>query len=316
VIIAHNRLKRPSGLNQYEKLDQDSKGCPFERGNEEFTPNEIYRINDSSGNWLCRVVPNLYKALSLEDAQGSFKEEFYEKKGGFGAHEVVIETPIHNLQMPNFSQEQFFIYLSVLRHRFKELQKDQRLQYISIFKNSGKNAGASIYHAHSQIIAMPTLPLEVQKQMNFQKDYFTQHSRTLLDDLVYEERYIQKRILFQNSSFIAYCPYASLFAFEVIVANTISADSIEGCSDDALKDLSQILQKVFTSYSNALGEFDFNMIFYNSAVNIDKELQKSNRFYLKIIPRLYNIAGFELSTSIMINPMPPEEAVKLLIKES
>jgi UDPglucose--hexose-1-phosphate uridylyltransferase len=41
-------------------------------------------------------------------------------------------------------------------------------------------------------------------------------------------------------------------------------------------------------------------------------LKKYYRMTIRIMPRIYRLGGFELSTGMLINPVTPEEAAKLL----
>ncbi len=312
VLFAPNRLRRPIEFIE-EELKDSLESCPFEKGRENLTPKEIYANYDKSG-WRCRVVPNLYNALFIEEKPISSRDGFFTKFGGFGAHEVIIETPYHNRQMPNFTQSDFYFYLDAIRERLFELQKDKRIKYISIFKNSGKNAGASLSHSHSQLIGMPFIPEKVKKELEYKRSYFLEKHRTLFDDIIYDEKHQKSGIIEESQFFIAYSPYASKFPFEVIITTKLKKISLIYFDNALLRQLAEILSIVFKKLSKTLGIFSFNMTI-NNAPFINYELANIEdiyRFHIKIMPRLYNIAGFELDSGIFINPLLPEEATKAL----
>ncbi len=78
--------------------------CPFCVGNESKTPPEVlaYRPNGASANsdgWTVRVVPNKFPALGIEGNLSRQAEGMFDKMNGIGAHEVIIETPDHNLTL-------------------------------------------------------------------------------------------------------------------------------------------------------------------------------------------------------------------------
>lgn len=312
VLFAPNRAKKPSNFTKNEKTTiDDIKSCPFELGSETKTPNEVARIG-SAKNWRCRVVPNLYHALSIEEEVKSYKVGCFENKSAFGAHEVIIETPLHHHQMFDFTLKEFFDYFSIIALRMNDLIKDLRIVYFSIFKNYGENAGASLEHSHSQLIATPFVPKTIAADLEEYKKYKELTQRDFFDDMIYEERHFSKGILFENNAFIAFCPYASSYPFEIMIINTKNISSLLDLNDTDIYSLSELLQSCFTQLKKALGNCDFNMILKNGAI---QEKKNANRFHIQIIPRLYKIAGFELDTQMMINTFLPETAAKIL-KES
>ena len=319
VVFAPERLKRPNDLENkkeeqnLQEINQDN--CPFDFGFEKFSPGEITRI-EQNGQWQCRVVPNLYNALSIDVNPNSYRDSFFEKFTGFGAHEVVIETPIHNKQMWDFEYNDFVNYFSILQNRVVNLQKDSRLNYVSVFKNYGKNAGASLSHAHSQIMALPFLPKKIKNEIAMKKEYFKKHKRALMDDLVYEEKGFSKNIIFENKDFILYCPYASSFAFEAKIVAKKKLSSLSEFTKSEVSSLSDITKHYFELLKSALGDISFNMLVNNAPYEGYDEFTKDYfRFNIEIKPRLYKLAGFELDSEILINVVLPEEACKIY-KES
>jgi UDPglucose--hexose-1-phosphate uridylyltransferase len=312
VLFAPNRAKRPFELQKNKEiLLQGKESCPFEPGNEVMTPNEVARIEDEKKNWQCRVVPNLYNALSIEEESTSKREGGFEKKSGFGAHEVIIETREHHLQMFDYEIENFINYFNIIKKRVSELKRDTRLKYFSIFKNNGLDSGATLEHSHSQLIAMPFIPTNIANELKEYKAFKEEHDRSFFDDLIYDEKKFKKGIVFENSSFIAYCPYASTFSFEVIIMAKENIPTIEDCEDRHIYALSEIMQFVFSKYKLALGEIPFNMLIKNGDIQANKE-DNPNRFHIQICPRIYKIAGFELDSKIHINTILPELAAQII----
>ncbi len=316
-LFSPKRAKRPSSFGKNILFNQKRDDCPFEEGNEHLTISEISRISDHHdiNKWRCRVVPNLYNALSIERTPTSKRDSFFETRDGFGAHEVIIETPHHNLQMYDFEIDNFIDYFTIIKERLEGLKRDTRVKYISIFKNHGKNAGATLSHSHSQLIAMPFIPKKEMKNIKFYKKYYQKHKRNLFNDIIYEEKEHKKGILFENSSFIAFCPYASSFAFEVMIISKNSHSCINQLNDKEIYALSEVMTFVFHRLKKALEDFPFNMIIKNAPFLDDSKIDNSYRFHIHIIPRLYNIAGYELDSDIFINTILPETAAKVL-KES
>lgn len=317
-LFAPERLKRPNHLHNKKDVylgEIIHEKCPFDMGKEHYTPNEITRISQD-GKWKCRVVPNLYNALSIDIESKSLRDNFFETHTGFGAHEVVIETPNHDKQIWNYDYNDFLNYFTIIKERVVNLQNDNRFAYLSIFKNQGHDAGASMPHSHSQIIALPFLPKKVKEEIEYKKEYFETHKRALMDDIVYEELYHHKNIIAQNSEFVLYCPYASRFAFEAKIVAKKKISSITEFGKGELSALCDITKEFFSKYYKSLGEVSFNMIIKNAPyLEYDENTRDYFRFYIEIKPRIYKQAGFELDSDININVMLPEEAAKIY-KES
>ncbi len=306
VIISPKRLHRPTQLekvNDYYSLDE----CPFEAGAESSTPDEIYSIKDLNGDWICRVIPNLYNALDINEEKKSKREGFFTYKNTFGAHEVLIETPSHDIRMSDYSIENWNAYLNTINHRVKDLSNDSRLEYIQVFKNQGFRAGATLQHPHSQILATGFVPREIREEFKRCKQYFDIHQRTLVGDIAHEELSIGKRVIYENNSFVAFAPFASLYPFEIFIVPKDQYCNMNELDQKSIEDLSVILKTIYKKMYTFLGDFHFNMIFKNSIKS-----EEFYTFYIQIIPRIYMLAGFELSTGMGINPIEPESASKKL----
>lgn len=291
-IIEPKRAIKPFSFKIKENFDTK---CPFCMENEDMIKVKISKLG------TCRVVVNQFNALAIESEASSKREGFFEYINGFGAHEVVIETPTHEKKMCDYSVCEFKNYFLSVANRFIDLKKDQRIKYIQFFKNSGALAGASLFHEHSQIVALPFVPNKIEQETARNKEYKKRHFRTLLGDVIDEELRLNKRVVAINEEFTAFCPYASLFPFEVIIAPLKDIERFETLSN--YDELSSIFKRVFKSLYASIGFFSFNIYLHN----ID-----GGRFYFDITPRIYQIGGFELSLNMYINPVAPEEAAEKL----
>jgi len=315
VLFSPHRANRPN--NFFTKVENkcDDNVCPFDVGNEYLTPTEIERIGDGK-SWKARVVPNLYNVLSIDVESIGVKDEYFDVFNGFGAHEVIIETPHHKRTMFDYEIEEFVDYLTLCRNRVISLQNDTRLHYVSLFKNSGSLAGASQVHQHSQLIAMPFIPNDIEEEISYKKGYYHQFKRALLDDLVYEEKRYEMNFIFENESFICYAPYASKFPYEVKIVAKDKIATIMELKEDKILHLSEALNLIFKKYKNTLGEFSFNMIFKNHPYQRDiKDTNEYFRFCINIYPRLSGIAGFELDSGIFLNSVLPSDVADKLRRE-
>ena len=323
VIISPERLHRPDCNFSAEQAKSSDKACPFCEGNEKMTPPEIFsiRAKDSFANekrWQTRVVPNLYKAVQIEAAHqhhfGLF--EYWE---GFGAHEVIIDTPEHHTSMAQWSEENVIQWLKTLRARTADLRNDHRIAYISLFKNEGKEAGSTQAHSHTQLIGLPIIP-KVQRE-EFQRSYehYKQHAEPILGSLLKHEEEDAQRIIAKAGDFTAFCPYASAYPFEVMISSKEALGQIDTISDERIEQLAPLLLGVLKKMKMQLGCFDFNLSVSTPPLQEDsvgRELlscvDAACHFYIRIMPRIYKYGGFEQTTGMIINPVSPELAAKLL----
>src|SRR5690242_21819694 len=185
--------------------------CPFCYGNEAKTPPEIqaYRPSQNGGppqrdtpGWTVSVVPNKFPALGIEGNLNRQAEGMFDKMNGIGAHEVIIETPDHNATLATLPAKRIEDVLWTFRDRILDLKKDRRFKYILIFKNHGEPAGASLEHAHSQLIALPILPIYVVEEVEGAKQYYIYMERSVFCDVIRQEAETGTRVVAENADFI------------------------------------------------------------------------------------------------------------------
>ena len=321
VLIAPERMRRPDTLAPtFTKTT--SKTCPFCEGNEGMTPSEVYAVRENEANesnWKVRVVPNLYKAVQIELEEQSRLLGMFESVSGVGAHEIVIDQPCHDCRMADLNTTEISDWLSTISARIADLRQDKRLIHMSIFKNHGENAGATQQHPHTQIIALPITPSNELNLLERHMQYYRRHGRSKLEDILENERLSEVRIISERGDFTAYCPFASAYPFEVIIAPRRALTNLDELNRDDVANLADLLKEVFSRLDTQLGDFDFNLAFRLAPLNDNFEnapffphLKDFYRFTIRIIPRIYRLGGFELSTGMLINPVEPEEAAKLL----
>lgn len=320
-VIAPERAHRPSDLTKKVEILDNKEDCPFCPGHEAATTKEILRFNgEDNGDWSLRVVPNKYPAFRIE---GDLKREGYgtfDIVSGIGAHEVVIETPQHNLSLTDYSSKILYNLFNAFKLRIVDLRQDIRFRYIFAFKNYGFNAGATLIHPHSQIIAMPVIPDLVVSMLRSAKAYFEQKERCLVCDIIAMEYRSYDRIILENRDFVAICPFASFSPFETRIYPIKHSHDFTTLNSNELMGLSNIVKEIFTRLDNSLNKPDINMVIHTSPP-LNKRPSHPEywnsifydyHWFLEIIPRISGYAGFEWATGFNINMVEPEEAAKFL----
>lgn len=321
VLIAPERMRRPDTLANIPTTTS-TETCPFCEGHEEMTPPEIYasRNNEpNTGNWSVRVIPNLYKAVQIELEDHSSIDGMFESRPGVGAHEIVIDTPRHDCRLSTMEILQISDWLKAISARVSDLKEDKRLIYASVFKNHGESAGATQTHPHTQIIALPIMPHDTRKLLDRGFQYYRRHGRGKVEDLLINEQSAKVRIVSKKGDFTAFCPFASGYPFEVMIAPQRTLTTLDELNRDDIGHLARLIKDVFQRLESELGNFNYNLAFNMAPLNSNFEnepyfphLKKYYRMTIRIMPRIYRLGGFELSTGMLINPVTPEEAAKLL----
>ena len=183
VIIATERAKRPEDMVVHRPANPVAsfvETCPFCPGNESKTPPEVLRVPSGNGSWQVRVVPNRFAALARELEPTRVIHRSRRTINGFGVHDVIIETPDHSHVTALMSDAQVADVLRIYRTRYIELSHDPRIAHITIFKNHGRDAGTSLDHPHSQLIATPVISQQVRERFQHALSHYDEYGKSLL----------------------------------------------------------------------------------------------------------------------------------------
>lgn len=314
VIISEERSRRPSDFDSMEDAPQGG-ACPFCPGYEDKTPPEILAYYNSGRaankpGWWVRVIPNKYPALQIEGGLSRRGEGMYDKMNALGAHEIIIETPVHDQRMIGMDKSKLEDVFWAYRDRILDLAKDPQLEYVLIFKNHGSAAGASLRHPHSQLIAMPMAPVRLKQEIRGALKYFEYKERCVYCDVIRQESDQDVRIVSQNDDFIAYTPYASRFPFETWITPKRHSSDFQDIAKGEIATLAGIMKDVLSRQDQVLNNPSFNYILHTAPLKTPK--LSHFHWYIEVIPKLTKVAGFEHGTGFYINPTPPEQAAQLL----
>lgn len=316
VVIATERAKRPSDFRRPAEQRKGTEACPFCYGNEALTPPEIMAYRPSgerdTPGWTVRVVPNKFPALAIEEqpAGVDLGDGFYRRQAGYGAHEVIVESPAHESDLSTHSPDQLKAIVYALRDRFSDLRRDRNLRYIQIFKNHGASAGASLEHPHFQLIATPVIPSAVAKELDGSLRHYERTGDCIYCNLIQREYLDGERLVDSNGSFLAFCPYSSRSPFETWIVPREHQSDFDALSDAQADALARLLKETFARVLGSLNNPPFNLVLHTAPT--DLEASEYYHWHIEVVPRLTIFAGFELGTEVYINPTPPETAAQYL----
>jgi UDPglucose--hexose-1-phosphate uridylyltransferase len=312
VIISIERGKRPSDFGM--RVSAKKGGfCAFCEGNEHTTPTEILALRPDKSRpntpgWTLRVVPNKFPALNIEGELNREGEGIFDKMNGVGAHEIIVEHPDHNLTLSTMPIKSVENVLRAFHDRIADLKKDNRLKYVLVFKNEGDDAGASLEHSHSQLIALPIVPDLVREEIDQARQYYNYKERCIFCDIIRQESAGKTRVISENEDFISLAPFAPRAPFETLILPKRHESSY--MPNGNFNFLARILQQTLKQIDKVLNLPPYNLMIHTSPFK--NEENDYYHWHIEILPKLTKIAGFEWGSGFYINPTAPEEAAKFM----
>jgi UDPglucose--hexose-1-phosphate uridylyltransferase len=323
VVIATERARRPTDLAKSKPEPAKTSICPLCVGNENMTPpavmlyqkinGEIERsqdpiVGERTKNWLVRVIPNLFPAFGPpkqpQDISKIVKNDHL--LDAIGYHEVIVESPNHDENPADAQLPQLELVVNAYIDRLKELSSKPYIKYVSIFRNFGVDAGASLSHAHSQVIATPMIPTTPREEQKASQLFFENNGRCVFCDLIATEAK-GPRLIWENPDFLVLAPYASINPMEFWILPKRHASNILNLSATEVTGFVKTLKTTLKALKNIVNDPPYN---YGIHLALNPESKDSYHWHLEVYPKLATWAGFEKSTGVYINTVTPETAAE------
>jgi len=311
VFIAEGRAGRPNDFVATKSTSGDPSDCPFCAGHENRTPEPLLEVAGHAGEWQVRVVPNLFPAVLF----GQKNEKQLEDTvlgmlplPPIGAHEVFIESPRHVQDISELSIAELTLVLQAYRERLRFWSSDERVQHVTVFKNVGIAAGASLEHIHSQLVALPSISPVMATELESSQRFYADKQACIFCQLIDEELTHRERLVVDSGSFVAFCAYAGRQPYETWILPREHSASFESLSDVGIESLAKILQQVVGRLQTQLSPLSYNLILHTAPF---RQLHADTyHWHFELVPRSTTLAGFEWGTGMFINPLSPERAAR------
>ena len=327
-ILAPGRADRPDSFSAAAGEPRGPADCPFCEGHEERTPPEVYALRPGGGGadspgWTTRVVPNLYPALAQEEDGGADEKastggeagafasagdpllesrragepDLFSSRRALGAHEVVVNAPVHVTAMAELGAEGFAAAVATWRER---MRAHSQASYVQLIVNEGGGAGASLEHTHAQLYALPFVPAAVARERERAGAYGERTAGgSLLSDILVEEVRRRERLVAIDDEAALICPWASRSPFELrVVPRRQSACFEEDTAGAAM------IHTGLRLLAERFGRSPELNLWIRTAPRGAEHFH----WHVDIAPRLTVKAGFEMGTGVDINTYPPERA--------
>ncbi|MEM3726172.1 MAG: galactose-1-phosphate uridylyltransferase, partial [Candidatus Bathyarchaeia archaeon] len=318
--------RRPTDFAKKETVQARTGVCPFCPGNEHMTPpavlvylesgGKIEKTKDENGfrhkNWIIRCFPNLFPAFAPPKEKLG-KEQSVKGRdlaAAVGHHEVLIESPIHDEHPSDAKIPQLVHVINAYLDRLRELSSKPYVRYVSIFRNHGLEAGASLSHAHSQIIATSFIPRLVKEELEASKKFWKQNGKCIFCEIIEKERK-GPRLILENSHFVVFAPYASVNPMEFWIIPKRHQITLLEMTQAEVKTFAETLKTCFKALKELVNDPPYN---YGFHMVINRKAREHYHWHLEVYPKLAIWAGFEKSTGIYINTVTPETAAESMRK--
>jgi UDPglucose--hexose-1-phosphate uridylyltransferase len=313
VIIAPERALRPNADRPppaIEPLTDD----PFAEGAEDATTPEVWAIRGRDSHpdgpdWQVRIITNMYAALHAVPV-ATTDDGWYRRAPGGGVHDVIIECPQSETHLSRLPVDQIELVLRAYRDRLAMLHRAGQWAYAIIFKNHGPAAGATLGHAHSQLMTLPFVPGVVGEELVAARRHRERTGRNFFDEWLSRERTAGVRMVHESARHVSLCPFASRFSFEVCLLPVTPSPHFHEISNADLADLAGHLRRVLRQLEFTAHDPPYNLVLRTAPWDGSDVAAFSWR--LEILPRIGGIAGYEWGTGWFINPVPPETAAERL----
>lgn len=313
VIMSPGRRGRPNDFKKPETapLPATSSECPFCPGNEANTPPALYEVaNSDRSHWKVRVIPNRFCALRCDEELTRVEEGVYDTLGGYGDHEVIIESPEHNLDLWQMDVGHIEMVLGAYRERVIQLGRDPRLKYVLIFRNHGERAGTSLAHPHSQLIASPVIPLKILLELEGTARFQEYEESCPYCRIVKQESGREERAVVETDEYISTVAFAGRYPYETWIIPKQHSSTFARAHRHDLKGLATVLKETLGRLCTAIPNLSYNYALHTAPLGDHDPM--AFHWHIEVFPRTTTLGGFELGSELYINSVFPEDAAKIL----
>jgi UDPglucose--hexose-1-phosphate uridylyltransferase len=157
----------------------------------------------------------------------------------------------------------------------------------------------------------------VKEELNGAKSYFEYKDRSVFEDILRQELKEGERLVYENAAFVAFCPFASRFPFEISIQPRKASPDFHTITPNEIMSLADCLKVTLNKLAKALNNPHYNYIIHTAPARHPRRgywdtIEQDFCWHFEIMPRLTQVAGFEWGSGFYINPTVPEEAAKYL----
>ena len=286
-------------------------------------PPQVIAVSPNTGGapWSARAVVHPTPLYHIEGEPDRRGDGIYDRMGSVGAHEVLVENPRHDRHLWNASDEEIGHFLRLAAERILDLKRDQRVKYISLFKDYGPNAGQEFSHPTSQITATMFVPRRVLYELRAGREYFLTKERCVFCDIIQQEERQALRVLEARGDYVAVGPYAPRVPYEtwILPRNHEAAFERTGLLRPGLRvNLAALIRRTLQRVRTVTEEFHLVLHTSPSSLHPSKSLgywktiDDDYHWHIEILPVIAAKARSYTFKEVYYSPVTSETAVKQL----
>ena len=246
VLVSPHRAKRPwQGQNEAvsnEQRPNHDPSCYLCSGNTRINGEQNPNYKD------VYVFTNDFAALQTTSPTFSINEGLLVAESEQGICKVICFSPDHSKSLADMEVQDINKVVKTWKKEYIELGSNPKINYVQIFENKGSVMGCSNPHPHGQIWSQSTLPNEVIKKDQQQKDYYTNNKKSLLGDYLKQEIESKERIIYENEDFIVLTPFWAVWPFETMIAPKKQYANISEISEQESLSFADAISKITKAY--------------------------------------------------------------------
>jgi UDPglucose--hexose-1-phosphate uridylyltransferase len=311
----------PDSPEENIRSDSAYEKCPYCPGNESMTgpavislvskDGMLQRLSDSEGSiiedWCVRVFQSQYPAVNTA-SQNNYTDKPLYSEPAYGYHQIVVASPDHRQDLSKISVEQWENVLLVIQERVRWLYTQKSVTYVSIYVDSGREAGTSYDHAHLNVVTFSTIPPIIELEAEGSHRYVNENGNCPSCNIISVELGGPRQIL-ATDSFLAFSPWAPTYPYEFWIYPKRHTTAFSKIPQKEISDLALILRATIGGMSKGLNSPAFNLVFHLSP---EKKNSRQIHWHIEVYPQTNKWSGLQRGFGIYVNAVSPESSAEVL----
>lgn len=311
----------PDSPEENIRSDSAYEKCPYCPGNESMTgpavvslvskDGMLQRLSDSEGSiiedWCVRVFQSQYPAVNTA-SQNNYTDKPLYSEPAYGYHQIVVASPDHRQDLSKISVEQWENVLLVIQERVRWLYTQKSVTYVSIYVDSGREAGTPYDHAHLNVVTFSTIPPIIELEAEGSHRYVNENGNCPSCNIISVELGGPRQIL-ATDSFLAFSPWAPTYPYEFWIYPKRHTTAFSKIPQKEISDLALILRATIGGMSKGLNSPAFNLVFHLSP---EKKNSRQIHWHIEVYPQTNKWSGLQRGFGIYVNAVSPESSAEVL----
>jgi UDPglucose--hexose-1-phosphate uridylyltransferase len=241
----------------------------------------------------------------------------YRNRSADGLARVLCYSPKHNVTLAELELQEIEKLLSAWRDQYLDLGGRPEVNHVLTFENKGEVVGVSNPHPHCQLYATNFVFKTIENEAKTCRRHYEETGRVLFQDILKAEQADARRIIYENSTAVAFMPYFARYAYECYVAPKATHSSLATFSGSELRDLAAALKDLVVRYDN-LWRTSFPYVMTLHQAPTDGADYSSFHFHIEFHPPLRKprllkyLAGPEIGGGNFLSDTLPEDKAEEL----